>query len=475
MMKTKTKKQVFLFLVLCLLFPSWTSLQDDTLQQKTKIYVIPLKQEIFPAAWRTIQKAFTEAEAMKADLIVIHLNTYGGMLDVADSIRTKILNSVIPVYVFIDNNAASAGALISIAAKKIYMRKGSSIGAATVVNQTGEKMPDKYQSFMRSLMRATAEAHGKDTMINGSDTTVSWKRNPRIAEAMVDEDVSLPGIKDTGKILTFTTEEAVKYGYCDGIAESIPDLLRIEGIENYQLAEYQPGAIDKIINFLLNPFVHGILIMLIIGGIYFELQTPGIGFPLAVAIMAALLYFAPLYLEGLAKNWEILIFITGLILLGVEIFVIPGFGIAGFSGIALIIAGLTLSMIDNTNFQLSSPKGLQEVMKALFIVITSIAIAFGLSIYLSKKIFTGNTFGELALKTVQNTNEGYIGIDAELQNLVGQSGYAHTILRPSGKIRLGEEIYDATSLIGYIEKGERVKIVKFQAGQLYVVREEPGA
>jgi membrane-bound serine protease (ClpP class) len=191
--------------------------------------------------------------------------------------------------------------------------------------------------------------------------------------------------------------------------------------------------------------------------------------------MAALLYFAPLYLEGLAKNWEILIFITGLILLGVEIFVIPGFGIAGFSGIALIIIGLTLSMIDNTNFQISSPKGLQEVMKALFIVVTSIAIAFGLSIYMSKKIFAGNTFGELALKTVQNTNEGYIGIDAELQNLVGKSGYAHTILRPSGKIRVQEEIYDATSLIGYIEKGERVKIVKFQAGQLYVVREEPEA
>jgi len=132
-------------------------------------------------------------------------------------------------------------------------------------------------------------------------------------------------------------------------------------------------------------------------------------------------------------------------------------------------------MIDNTNFQISSPKGLQEVMKALFIVVTSIAIAFGLSIYMSKKIFAGNTFGELALKTVQNTNEGYIGIDAELHNLVGKSGYAHTILRPSGKIRVQEEIYDATSLIGYIEKGERVKIVKFQAGQLYVVREEPEA
>jgi membrane-bound serine protease (ClpP class) len=302
-----------------------------------------------------------------------------------------------------------------------------------------------------------------------------WRRNPRIAEAMVDEDVVLPVIKETGKILTFTTEEALKNGYCDGIAESIDDLLQMDGIKEYQLSEYKPGSIDKIISFLLNPFVHGILIMLIIGGIYFELQTPGIGFPLAVAVMAALLYFAPLYLEGLAKNWEILIFVVGLILLGIELFVIPGFGVAGFSGIALIITGLTLSMIDNTNFQLDSTKGLQEVLKALFIVVTSIAIAFGLSIYLSKQLFTRSMFGELALKTVQETKEGYLGVDASLQNLVGQSGYAHTILRPSGKISLGEEIYDATSLIGYIEKGERIKIVRFQAGQLYVVRDESGA
>ena len=135
----------------------------------TIILKFDMKEEVAPALWRKTQKAFNMAQSIDADLILIHMNTYGGMVVSADSIRTKILNSNIPVYVFIDNNAASAGALISVACDKIYMRPGGNIGAATVVNQTGEQMPDKYQSYMRSTMRATAEAQGKDTITNGTD------------------------------------------------------------------------------------------------------------------------------------------------------------------------------------------------------------------------------------------------------------------------------------------------------------------
>jgi len=153
------------------------------------------------------------------------MNTYGGEVLYADSIRTKILNSKIPVYVFVDNNAASAGALIAIACNKIFMRQGSSIGAATVVNETGAKMPDKYQSYMRATMRATAESHGKDTIINGKDTTYQWKRDPLIAEAMVDDRTVIPGIIDSGKTLTFTAQEAIKYHYCEGVAENVEEVI----------------------------------------------------------------------------------------------------------------------------------------------------------------------------------------------------------------------------------------------------------
>jgi len=181
------------------------SIAQDSIPSKSKsknkqklVYEFNIMQNIAPAVWRQTKQAFDEADSLKADLILIHMNTYGGTVVDADSIRTRILNSKIPVVVFVDNNAASAGALISIACDRIYMRTGASFGAATVVNQTGEKMPDKYQSYMRATMRATAEAHGKDTIINGQDTTFRWKRDPLIAEAMVDERVYIPGVIDTG-------------------------------------------------------------------------------------------------------------------------------------------------------------------------------------------------------------------------------------------------------------------------------------
>ena len=180
-------------------------------EKQALIYKIDIKREIDHTTQLYVSNGLAEARSLNADGVLIHLNTYGGQVDMADSMRTAILYSRIPVYVFIDNNAASAGALISIAAKKIYMRKGGSIGAATVVNQTGEAMPDKYQSYLRSMIRSTAEAHGKDTIIQGRDTLVRWRRDPAIAEAMVDERIVVPNLIDSGKVLTFTAQEAVRW------------------------------------------------------------------------------------------------------------------------------------------------------------------------------------------------------------------------------------------------------------------------
>jgi len=445
--------------------------------EKFRIYTFEIIENIAPPAWRTTKEAFAEAESLKVDLIIIRMNTYGGMLDAADSIRTKILNSRIPVWVFIDNNAASAGALISIACKRIYMRPGGSIGAATVVDQSGEVVPDKYQSFMRSMMRATAEAHGKDTIVSGNDTIVRWHRDPKIAEAMVDPSLYVEGISDTGKVLTFTAEEAMQHGFCEGLAENLTEVLEEAHIGNYEIFRYESGALDKIIGFLLNPIVSGILIMVLVGGIYFELQSPGIGFPLAAAGLAAILYFAPLYLEGLAQNWELLIFIVGLVLIAVEIFAIPGFGVAGVSGILLVITGLTLAMVDNVVFDFEWNIAFAEVVKKFFIVIASMFLSLVLSLYLGKQLFTNKAFAGLALDRDLDTNEGFLGVESQPKQLVGKSGTAESVLRPSGKVIIDEEIYDAVSEYGFINKGERVRVLRYLHGQLYVIqddKEDPG-
>lgn len=444
---------------------SAASQTTDSIQQKI-IWTFELNREIDALAVRIVSKNISTAEQQKADYIIMQLNTYGGELTAADSIRTKILNCKIPVMVFINNQAASAGALISIACDSIYMHSGGSIGTATVVDQTGEVLPDKYQSFMRSMMRATAEAHGKKTIIKDGKTVEIWHRDPQIAQAMVDPAISIEGIIENGKVLTFTTQEAIQNGYCEGEAENISQVLQKANINNYQIVEYKPSTADGIISFLLNPIVQGILILLMFGGIYFELQTPGIGFPLGAAVFGAIFYFAPLYIEGLAQNWEIIVFIIGLILLFVEIFIIPGWGIAGISGIILIIIGLTMSMIDNNIFKYENEFNIGVIAKPLALVVTSILISGIGIIYFGKKILSSRILS-ISLHAELNADEGFVSVETDDKSFIGTICTTITPLNPSGKVIIASEVYTAIAEYGFIEKGETVIITRFETGQLY--------
>lgn len=443
-------------LALSFLFFASTMLFADTIagKQPIKVYRFKIDEMIAPPIWRTTKLAIENADKHNADLILIHMNTYGGMLDAADSIRTKILDSEIPIYVFIDKNAASAGALISIACDSIYMAPGASIGAATVVDQEGKVLPDKYQSYMRSMMRSTAEAKGRD---------------PEIAQAMVDPKIFIDGISDTGQVLTFTVSEAIENNFCRAEVDDVEELLQHAGHKDYVFIEHKISATDKMIGWLINPMVSGILIMVIIGGIYFELQSPGIGFPLAASVLAALLYFAPLYLEGLANNWEILLFVVGLILLTVEIFAFPGFGAIGLLGIVFMITGLTLSMVGNIGpgfFDIDTT----GIVGAFLVVIIAVFLSITGSLILSKQIFTTHAFGHLALDKVQNTKEGYTSALKSYESMVGKPGIAYTVLRPSGKIMINDELFDATARSGMIEKGNDVIVFGYQNAQLIVDR-----
>ncbi|WP_253916255.1 MULTISPECIES: nodulation protein NfeD [unclassified Lentimicrobium] len=437
------------FLVLTINSNAESVSSDSTL---FKVYQLDIMEEIAPPVWHLTQKAFEEAHEKEYDLMLIHMNTYGGMVDAADSIRTAILNSDIPVYVLIDNNAASAGALISIACDSIYMVAGANIGAATVVNQTGEAMPDKYQSYMRSMMRSTAEATGRD---------------PQIAQAMVDPRIKIEDVIDSSMVLTFTTSEAIANGFCEAQVESLAELLTRAGVENYEIYHQELKASDKIIRLLVNPMVSGILIMLIVGGLYFELQSPGIGFPLAASIFAAVLYFAPLYLEGLVENWEVIIFFVGVILLAIELFVVPGFGFFGISGIVLIVTSLALAMVDNDGFKFTLPN-VTAIINALIVVSFSSLLGLIGSYYLSKKLFSTQSMFNLALATTQEREEGF-GIDLEsYKNSIGEIGQAFTVLRPSGKVMVDGQMYDAVSLSNFIEKGDEVEVVGYENAQLMV-------
>ncbi len=440
-------KRLFLFLAPLFLL-------INTQAQKT-VLVFKLMDEISPKTWRYSQKAFEMANKINADAIIIQLNTYGGLLDDADSIRSMILNSNIPVYAFINNNAASAGALISLACDSIYMHAGSTIGAASVVNQSGELLPDKYQSYMRAIMRSTATQNG---------------RRGDIAEAMVDGNIVVDSVNKKGQVITFTAEEAIKYGYCEAKLNSIREVLERTSLGAAKIIVFEPSSLDKFIGILKAPFLSGILILLILGGIYFEFQHPGALFPICVSMIAALLYFAPNYLEGLAANWEIILFFVGLVLLILEIFVIPGFGVTGITGIIFLISSLVLALLKNNYFNFDYV-GKSSLNLALAIVSISFISTIVLAIIASRFLTSRNFFEKIA--HTQTLSESRLANSMlHRESVLNREGYCFTDLKPQGKVDIDGVLYNAVSSGEFIDARTRIIVYKENSMMVWVRRLE---
>lgn len=439
-------KRLIVFLIM--VFASVGLYANDTLKV---VYRIRLSQDIDPAARRLVTLGLEKASEAGADYVLLDLNTYGGAVDAADSIRTAILRYDKPVIAFVNMQAASAGALISIACDSIYMKTGSSIGAATVVNASGEVMPEKFQSFMRGMMRSTAQATGRD---------------PKIAESMVD----------TANVLSLTPAEAIKAGFCEGICEDEFEVVReVVGSNDFVIKNMDDDIswLDRLIQLLLNPLLQSIFMMMIIGGIFVEIRTPGIGLPLITAVVGALLYFAPAYLGDLATYWEILLFVAGLILIGLEIFVFPGFGVCGISGIIAVVLSLAFAMVDNAELlNWDGSLNLEPMLRPIGIVIISASTAIFGSVLLVRRLYSTRSFDHIALRQELKSDDGFTGVISGLESLVGQSVTVFTDMRPSGKVKTedGRVIEATLKFGGYAEKGMTLKVISAEQGRLYCER-----
>ena len=419
--------------------------------KKKKVLLGEIKTNIDPRTNRYTKLLLNEGKKDEYDIIIIEMDTYGGAVNDADDIRTRILDYEKPIYVWINKDAASAGALISIACDSIYMSSGASIGAATVVTGDGEQAPDKYQSYMRSIMRSTAEAKGRD---------------PKIAEGMVDEDLQVDSVSQEGKVITFSTSEAIKYGFCDAELNSVEEILKRQNINEYEISNFQLSSSENIISLFLNPFVSGILLLLIFGGLYFELQTPGVGFPIIASITALLLYLIPYYLNGVAENWEIVLLFLGIILIAVEVFIIPGFGVFGILGLFTSIGSLILIMLNNDLFDFTFVVS-GDIVSASLAVLSSIFLLGILILFGGIKLTDTDAFKKIALEETQDSKLGYVS-NKYSDEYIGKKGKAFTVLRPSGKVIIDEKLCDATSYDGFIEKNSKIKVVGNEGSALKV-------
>lgn len=416
-----------------------------------RVFVIPIETEIDLSAFHHFKQGERKALESGADLLLVRLNTYGGALDAADSIRTALLRCPLPTVAYVDVNAASAGALIALACDSVYMSPAASMGSATVVNGAGEPMPEKYQSYMSTIMRATAEHHGRKTV---GDSTV-WRRDPEIAASMVNPEVSV----------SLTASQAVDCGYADGIAPNLEAVLADLGMAGAEVSYYESTLTDDIMGFLANAAVRAILVMLILGGIYMEMHTPGLGFAAAVAAVATVLYFLPMFVGGNMPAWVLLCFIAGVVLIALEIFVVPGFGITGTAGIIAIVAALVGGMLSNdavTGFDFAS------LCRSLVIVGIGCLLAVGAVVYLTSSHGPKLLRKHTELMTELTVADGFVGVDMSPARYVGQMATTVTDMRPAGKIEIGSTVFDAVSTGPFIAAHKQVKVTKYENAQLYV-------
>ena len=430
-----------------------TELAFDVPLGEGEVFVIPVDGMIDKGLARYIERATTDAEEAGASLIIYHVDTFGGLVDAADMIRKRILNAEVPTLAYIDKNAASAGALISYSADRIVMAPGSSIGAATVVEGTGAKASEKYQSYMRGLMRATAEANGRD---------------PAIAEAMVDDSLFVEGISEVGELLTLSAQEALNFDVADAIAENIDQIAETLDHAHVARVAHEASSTERLLRFLGSPILQSILMLMMMGGLYFELQSPGVGFAGLMAAVGASLFFAPHYMMGLVESWELVLFGIGVLLLLAEIFVIPGFGIAGGAGLLLVIGSLIAALIGNVGFDFPSGGAISSAIgtMAMTLVLLGVLI-FSLARYLP----TSNRFNKLVLQPELSSAEGYVAVEISA-SLVGKVGKALTPLRPAGTVEIeGDELpqrLDVVTAGEYVLPGAMVKIIDVRGSRIQV-------
>ena len=417
--------------------------------ENNKIYVINKLEFQEVNRWYAgyIKKAIDKANEDKADLIILELDTPGGLLSSALSIKNYIIESEVPVVVYINKNALSAGALISLSAKEIYMSDGSVIGAATPVYLNGDevkKAGEKEVSAMRAAMRSSAE---------------TTKKNIKAAEAMVDETIVLTekedGIDLDGKtLLTLSADEAIKINIADKKANSIKEIIELKGLnDNSEIITVEEENYDFILRFLLNPFVLSLLMSIGIAGIYLEIKTPGFGVGGVTAIIAFSIFFFVQFFSGDSSLLEPAIFLLGAVLICVEIFLIPGFGITGVLGIIAILASVFMSF------------GIHNIAIAVFVIFISLIIDIILIVLIARFMVKSKEFKNKI--TLSNDTAGYHS-SVSYDHLLNREGIADTFFRPAGYIMIDNKRYDAVSEGEFIDKGSSLKVILVEGNRIVV-------
>jgi membrane-bound serine protease (ClpP class) len=425
-------------------------------QSKAIVYVAPIEGMIDLGLAPFVRRVLDEADKAGAAAVILKINTFGGRVDAAVMIRDALVGAKVKTVAFIDKRAISAGALISLACHVIAIGDGGTIGAATPVQAGGpaggtQPTDEKAVSYVRKEFRSTADVR---------------KRPPLIAEAMVDPDVAIPGLIEKGKLLTLTTSEAVEHKIADFRADTLEDVLKQLGLQDAEVRPVSENWAEHIVRFLTHPVLSSLLMTIGMLGIIIELRTPGFGVPGALGISSLALFFWGHWLVRLAGWEEVLLVALGLVLLAVEIFVTPGFGLTGIIGIVALLAGLSLSLV-------GAGATIEIIVGAIARVVVSLGIALAASIALLR-FLPRLPFGrDLILNTGLDTAIGYASAPESDREWLGKTGTAVSPLRPAGIADIDGQRVDIVSQGEWIDAGAPIEVIRVDGNRI-VVREARG-
>ena len=414
------------------------------------IYRVPVTGVIELGLAPFVARSLAEAEAAGARAVVLDIETPGGRIDAAQQIVNALKEAKIPTYAFVNRRAFSAGAMIALATDGIYMRSGGVMGAATPVGGDGVKAPEKIVSAMRSEMRALAEARSLD---------------PRVAEAMVDEDIEIEGVVGKGKLLTLTTAEAVRLGYAQEVADW-NDLMAQLHTVGAPVVTADVNWAEGLVRFFTHPLVAPMLLSLGFLGLLIEFKTPAFGMAGVGGLVLLGLFFGSHYLVGLAGWEELMLLFAGLALIGVEMFLLPGFGIAGIAGALAVLGSVYLSLVSHLSSEAQMSQAAAILSAALLVVIVA-------GWALLRALPRSGRFSRSGMLLGESTTRatGYISNPVR-EELVGLTGVALTDLRPAGAGQFGKERLDVISDNVWVSAGTPIRIVRSE-GYRHVV--EPDA
>jgi membrane-bound serine protease (ClpP class) len=438
----------------CLLtFWSLAELCSVSAQSKNpQVFVIPIEDTIDLGLAPFLSRTLREAERTGAAAVLLDINTFGGRVDAAVSMRDALLGSPVRTIAYVNQRAISAGALIALACNTIVMAEGGTIGAATPVmsGSDGEMKPtsEKTVSYVRKEFRATAEVR---------------KRPPEIAEAMVDADIEIAGVIAKGKLLTLTTSEALKQKIADYTAPTLEAALAAAGLPNAELRRVDQTWAESFVRFLTNPVVSSLLMTLGLLGLIVEIRTPGFGAPGIVGLLSLSLLFWGQWIVRLAGWEEMLLVVAGVVLLALEVFVIPGFTLAGVAGIVALVAGLGLSLV-----------GAGATTSIIIVALGRVAISLIAAMtgaFLMLRLLPRTPFGrKLVLVSEMEADRGYVSTPDSDRRWLGRTGLALSPMRPAGIAEIDGARVDVVSEGGFIEAGTRIEVTRVDSNRIVVRR-----